>query len=120
MEIPKEIKIGFRTYDVIYPHPFKDTNHCGMADYQRQEIRLGADGDNGCKYKPEYILQALMHEVIHCIENSSELRVFRNVDGSVNESMVDGWAEWLCMVLIDNPDFTRMFLSRLNSQPSKR
>lgn len=110
MTIPPQIKIGFRTYDIVYPHDFKDSPHCGMADYQRQEIRLASNGDSGTKYKPEYILQALVHEVLHCVENSSELRVFRNIDGSVNESLVDGWAEWLCMILRDNPDFTKMFL----------
>ena len=110
MKLPNTMKIGFRTYDIIFPNDFKDINHCGITDYERQEIRIGEIGSNGAKYKNDSIIQTTMHEVIHAIEAGCGHRVFKKEDGSVNECAVDAWAEWLCMVFRDNPEFTKLLL----------
>lgn len=110
MNIPSKIKVGSCDYSVVHPYKFRDIGYCGICDYIALEIRLSDTNSDGDLVKDQAKLKTLMHEVIHAIDHASSLGVFCDEDGKPDEAKVDGWAEWLCMVLRDNPDFTRMFL----------
>ncbi len=110
VEIPKKIKIGYRDYKVDYPYTFTEQSssvgqHCATLC----EIKITGTWLN-VTVPDQAVIQTLMHEILHGIEAISNLGLFRDNDGNLDEHQVDGLAEWLCMVLRDNPDFVKLFL----------
>jgi len=115
MEIPDKIRVGFHNYQIIFPYIFKeDSGRIGQHSATLGEIRITNTFLN-LPVPDETIIQTMMHEVLHAIDSVSNLKVFSKEDGSIDEDKIDGIAEWLCMVLRDNPSLTKMFLPPLIS-----
>lgn len=107
--LPEKIRIGCRTYEVIFPYVFQeDVNRSGQECPVLCEIRVAGEAF-GRAIPSDSLLQILFHEVIHAINDASNLGICVGEDGQTDEAKVDGLAEWLCMVLRDNPEFTRLF-----------
>lgn len=108
--LPEKIRIGCRTYEVIFPYVFQeDVNRSGQECPVLCEIRVAGEAF-GRAIPLDSLVQILCHEVIHAINDASNLGICAGEDGQTDEAKVDGLSEWLCMVLRDNPEFTRLFL----------
>ena len=105
--LPKRIKVGCRTYGVIFPYVFQeDCSRVGQECTTLCEIRV-AGKTMGQAIPHDSLAQILFHEVLHAILEASNLGILGGLD---DEAKVDGLSEWLCMVLRDNPEFTKLFL----------
>ena len=110
--LPKKIKVGCRTYGVVFPYAFQeDNNRVGQECTTLCEIRVAGDV-SGQAIPRDSLAQILFHEVLHAIDHASNLGILSNADGVPDEAKVDGLSEWLCLVLRDNPEFTKLFLEK--------
>ena len=110
--LPEKIRIGCRTYEVIFPYVFQeDVIRSGQEHTALCEIRVAGEVF-GRAIPLDSLLQTLFHEILHAIDHASNLGILSNVDGVQDEAKVDGLSEWLCMVLRDNPEFTKLFLEK--------
>lgn len=95
MNIPKTLKVGGRTYTVLYPYTFTErTDLGGQTDHVTNTMRI-ADHANEELRARENIEETLIHELLHCVDamyNSSELK----------EDAVERLANGLYQVLKDN------------------
>ena len=100
MTIPKHLKIGGRTYEVVYPYHFKERyDRTGQSNHYRCEIYITDDDGNGSKRTQESVEMTLVHEILHCVDlvyNGDELA------DKNSEAMVSRLAEGLYQVLKDN------------------
>jgi hypothetical protein len=100
--LPPTLKIGGRTYAVLYPHVFEDTATVlyGLHDPAGQTIKIARVDEHGCIRHHESVLQTFMHEVIHAVDNiyfGGKLTAWEK-----GEDAVDQLAEGLIQVLRDN------------------
>jgi len=93
-KLPKKIKVGAWEYDIL----LVDEVEKGDAEIipKQKEIRLQKDCG---KMMPEN----LMHEVMHSID------IIYNADALTNPE-VERISQGVCQVLLDNPEFTKMWL----------
>ena len=106
MKIPSTIKVGCHMYKVEFP--IVNRGSIGETHNNLNTIRIADTSGNG-KMPESSIVQTLMHEIIHAIDRKSNLCVFSKYNEGPDESKVDGFAEWLCMVLYDNPKLLDLF-----------
>ena len=113
MNLPKKIKIGFHDYKVVYPHSFgvESIDKMGLCDSNAKNLYV-ADELCGQEIPDSVKLQTMVHEILHGMADTSNLGLFEDDNGNPDESQIDGFAEWLCMVLHDNPEFTKLFLPK--------
>lgn len=107
MRLPKAIKVGCHEYAVKYPHVFEVGQSLGMTDLNANTISI-ADEYNGKKLPYSQVVKTLIHEILHVIDDLSGHNAFK-ANEEWNEAALDAWAEWLCMVLTDNPELLRLF-----------
>ena len=100
--LPKKIKVGIHEYRV----EFCDMENLGLCDNNAKVISIQRG------VLPTVGLVILFHEMLHAVSSVSNLRLFEIIEGEVDEDKLDGCAEWLCMVLKNNPEFTKLFLER--------
>ena len=98
--LPKRIKVGIHEYRVEQC----DMENLGLCDNNAKVISIQRG------VLPTVSLVVLLHEILHAVSSVSNLRLFESDGGEVDESRLDGCAEWLCMVLRNNPEFTKLFL----------
>ncbi len=95
MKIPKKIKIGGFVYKIKEVSEDQLPNDrladCGRTDHL---IRINQDIDDKAK------LLILVHEIFH------------DVNFEDGESSVECQATTLCQLLLDNPDFTKLFIKK--------
>ena len=90
--IPKNIRVGGRTYTVIYPYKFKEKKTLiGQCDNLLQEIRLADSDESGNRLAEDSIISAFLHEVLHAIDY-----VYNN--NSLEENSINSLAEGLLQV----------------------
>ena len=96
MNIPKQIKIGAHTYKVAYPYHFKERGDLihGQIDHPVCEIRVNDVDSSGNARNETQVLRALIHEIIHGVENAWGL--------DFDEKTVGALAEGFTAVIIDN------------------
>jgi hypothetical protein len=107
MKIPGKLKIGGRTYQIIFPHTFKDSirNLYGLCDDGGQIIYLSEIDTHGNKRHPESIQQTFIHEILHAIDNIYYGGKLTAQKGG--EEIIDQLAEGLAQLIRDNDlDFT--------------
>ncbi len=102
MKIPPTLKIGGRTYKVLYPHTFRDNVRplYGLHDAATQTIRITNKDENNCRRNPQSITHTFLHEIIHAIDNcyfAGHLTAWEQ-----GENAVDQIAEGLLQVIKDN------------------
>jgi hypothetical protein len=104
------VLVGFKTFKVLFPYTFKEVyDYLGQCDNTLLEIRLKNVEDE--PVVDDRLISIFMHELVHAIEYASGHRVFKPKRGEeANEDAVDGWAEYLCMVLRDNQWILELFL----------
>ena len=102
MRIPKSLRIGGRTYRVIYPHSFDDMPKplLGLCDNSKQVIRVSGLDSSGATLCDEAIVQTFLHEVIHAIDYVYGGAQVQRLDNS--EDIVDALAEGILQVFRDN------------------
>ena len=89
MKIPKTIKVGGHTYEVVIDeHLWHNENLHGQVDYNNQVITLDTYGH------PQQLSATFIHEVLHAID-----RYFNNK--ALTEDEIDSMAEGLFQVLSD-------------------
>ena len=87
-----KIKIGYKTYDIIYDDgKLKDEGLLGQIQYDKNIIRLRGDEEKNNK------LSTFIHEIIHGIFFHSGNDKFKQ-----NESLIDCLANGLTQVIVDN------------------
>ena len=92
--LPEKIRIGIHEYRVEQC----DMEHLGRCDNNAKVIFIQRG------VLPTVGLVVLFHEMLHAVSSVSNLRLFETDSGEVDENRLDGLAEWLCMVLRDNPE----------------
>ena len=104
MTISDKIKVGGKTYKVIYPYNYRERNdriaHC---DTLLDEIMTGQDDGNGNKRTDANIAITLIHEVLHAIDFDTGHKIFAE-----NESAMEGISHGIYQVLVDNPQFLEL------------
>lgn len=105
MTIPDKIKVGGKTYKVIYPYNYRERNdrvaHC---DTLLDEIMIGADDGNGNKRTDANIIISLIHETLHAIDFDTGHKIFPE-----NEAAIEGISHGIYQVLVDNPRLLELF-----------
>lgn len=105
MTYPEVIRIGFHDYEVEYVDDLaiNDSEIMGVIFENAKKILVSA---RFCDQKiPRSALaQTLMHEILHAIDFMTEFEVFKDKEGAI-----DAFAEYMCMVFRDNPDFVKLF-----------
>ena len=93
------IKIGHLKYEVIHEdRPVADNQLCrGTISWRDLEIALDTT------LKPPVLLQTLLHEVTHAIDDQYNLGLTENQI----DNLASGWAQ----VLIDNPEIMMKFIN---------
>lgn len=96
MIIPKKLKVGGHTYQIVQGYQFQERiDLTGQADHSLLTIRLGDRDQNGALKPRSKVEATFIHELLHCVDdiyNSSKLE----------EVLVDRLAEGLYQVLNDN------------------
>jgi len=108
LKIPKSLKIGGRSYKVLYPHIFTDScqNLYGQHDSSGQTIKMADKDTFGVVRHPESIAHTFMHEILHAVDNVYVGGKIQSLDCC--EHIIDQLAEGLCQVLKDNKlDFSK-------------
>ena len=98
MKIPKSLKIGGHTVEVIYPYGFKE--RCDLSaqcDHELNEIRVDPFDSSHIKKPDSTIMVHFIHEVLHRIDYVSGHKIFRD-----NEPAIEGISEGIYQVLVDN------------------
>lgn len=90
MQIPKKIKIGNLTYNVVF-HDDITINGCGRSGLLKQKIVLNNEMSDDGQF------ETFLHEIIHQILDSKSFR-----EESKDEKLVDVLATGLYQVLKDN------------------
>ena len=89
MKIPKSIKVGGHTYEVVIDKDLWHEENChGIAIYASHIIRVDPYGH------PEVVAQAFLHEVLHVIDKHFDNK-------ALTEDEIDSMAEGLFQVLSD-------------------
>jgi hypothetical protein len=99
--LPKTIKIGQHTYQVIFPYRFKErTDYSGQADHSLLEIRI-CDLDPGGTTRPDSVIFGdFIHEILHCID-----RIYcmsRIGKAQAKEELIEALAQGITQVLVDH------------------
>jgi len=104
MNLPSKIKIGGHQYVVVFPYVFTERfDRVGDCDYSKNIIRI-ADSLGNEKRSNSVIITTLIHEILHAIDNVTGQDMFA---GDIGDRMVDGLAEGIYQVLIDNPELRK-------------
>lgn len=100
IEIPKSIKVGGKTYSILYPYVFTErTDLRGQTCSDTLEIKISDQLKTGEKFHTENIQETFIHEVLHAVDiiyNSNKLE----------EDEITRLGEGLFQVLKDN-DFIK-------------
>ena len=97
MWLPKQIKIGAYTHQVLYPFQFAaGVDLCGQILGTNGEIRLSEQQD-GVPYPPEYVWQTFFHEVCHRVG-----RLVGSKELAEGEEINDRVAHLVLQILMDN------------------
>ena len=100
MKIPKKIKIGGGTWDVLFPYIFKErTDTFGRCDANTQKIMLTNVNTTGEKLHEDKVVTYFLHELGHAIDMFTGHHVFYGVEG---EKILDAFSEAVYMFLVDN------------------
>jgi len=68
MRVPKKLKIGGMSYDIIYPYDFEeDRSYLGLHQGLNNTIKLG-NMNRGIKLPNDLILETFIHEIVHGID----------------------------------------------------
>lgn len=107
--LPPKIKINGHIFKVIFPYRFIERSDIfGQVDTGTNEIRI-SDVDGGGQIRcAEAILETLIHEIIHGIDMLQGNHIFHS-DGR-EDYKIEGLAQGWYQVLIDNPEFTKLFI----------
>ena len=98
MKIPKKLKVGGHTIEVVYPYHFKERNDlAGQFDNAMKEIRLSGVDNTGNKRAKSDVFVTFLHETLHAIDMISGHEVFKD-----NEPAIEGLSEGIFQVLVDN------------------
>lgn len=98
--LPKELNIcGFKYKIIEENEPFIMDNSVvdGLHDEGTTEIKIVTG-----KYSKNYIYSCLVHETIHAINKLI-------LNGSLDEHKINTLANGLTSVLMNNPDFIKLF-----------
>lgn len=105
MKIPSTLKIGGHQYKVIFPYVFTERfDRTGDCDYSKNIIRI-ADSLGNEKRSDSVIITTFIHEILHAVDHVTGQDMFT---GDIGEKMVDGLAEGIYQVLIDNPELNEI------------
>jgi hypothetical protein len=102
MKMPKTLRVGGRTYRVIYPHSFDDMPKplLGLCDNSKQVIRVSGRDSSGGTLCDEATLQTFLHEVLHAIDYVYGGAQVNRLENS--EEIIDALAEGIMQVFRDN------------------
>lgn len=95
MKIPKRIKVGAHTFEVISGYNFKNKNVVGMCAVNEDKILLSDKTNRGNPLAPVALQSTFFHEMLHAIDaiyNGSTLK----------EQEVCSLCEGLLQVLTDS------------------
>ena len=101
MRIPKQLKIGGHIYDIDYPYIFKEREDIfGRTNFSRNSIMISDCDGAGNECSKSHTERVFWHEVIHAVD------IIYCCDGigdkTDKESMIEGLAQGLYQVLVDN------------------
>lgn len=102
--LPATIRIGFHDYDVAYVDGLSvnDREVMGVIYENAKTIAVST-----CHAEQDIPLsataQTLIHEILHAIDFMTEYKVFKGKEGAI-----DAFAEYLCMVIRDNPQLVKL------------
>lgn len=97
MNIPKKVKVGGFTYDVIRPNapfPNGDSVCDGLHVFAEQQIMVSDTGS------PNYQYLVFLHELIHAIIGN----YCGEMDSATEERFTEAFAKGLYQVIVDNPE----------------
>lgn len=100
--IPAEQKIGAHFYKIIFPYIFKEQgDKLGLCDCCMKIIYLSAIAPYTGESRPaSAILETLIHEALHAIDNNAGMNVLLGDEGEkVCAALAHGLTQWL----LDNP-----------------
>ena len=100
VKLPKKIKVGAHTYDVVFPHNFREVDgYMGLHDPLARRILIADCDFGGSKRKDADVLKTFIHEIIHAVDNVYLKDRLNDEDDY--ERIVDSLAEGLTQVLLD-------------------
>ena len=98
----KQVKIGGFIYKIDFPYVFKERSDLiAQASHAELTIRLRKCDDGGEDYHKNRLLEAILHEILHCIDY-----VYNNE--SLQEKQVEGMSQGIYQVFKDN-DLSELF-----------
>ena len=110
MNLPSKVKVGGHKFKVIFPYKFKERSDLnGQCDSILLEIRLAKFDSGGTEIAETKQLSNFLHELIHAIGFS----FLSASEKSLEEVIVEGLAQGLMAVMIDNP---KLFTDLLKSK----
>lgn len=99
-KLPKTIKVGAHSYEIIFPYTFKEVDgYLGLHDGLQRKIFIAANDFAGNPRADSDIYKTLLHELIHAVD-SVYLKCRLGEEGD-EEKIVDSLAEGLLQVLLD-------------------
>ena len=103
MKIPKTLKVGGRTYTIVYPYKFDTSERVQLGFHEPflQEIKLADINSNGRKFNDQSVMHTFIHEVIHAIDTVYNNNRIQEL-GDKGEEIIDQLAEGLLQVVRDN------------------
>jgi hypothetical protein len=101
MVLPKSIKIGQYTYQVIFPYRFKErSDYAGQADHDLLELRI-SDVDQCGNIRPDSAtFVVFIHEILHCIDRIYCMN--RIGKEQAKEELIEALAQGITQVFVDN------------------
>ena len=95
MRIPGKIKVGAHEYKVLYPYKWRErSDYSGQCDNSLLELRIDESDQCGVKRADSKIIGTLIHEVLHAISETWEIKL--------EEDQVLRLEEGILAVLNDN------------------
>ncbi len=114
IKLPDKIKVGAHDVTIKYPYKFTERfDQYAQCDNGLDEIKIQVVDAGGMEFPELPILVSLMHELYHRIDNITGHLIFNN-----KEEAVVGHSEMMIQVLLDNPEFVRLFLDDWNTERS--
>jgi len=100
MNLPSKVKVGGHKFKVIFPYKFKERADAdGQCDNNLFEIRVALHDTSGSEMPETKLIAIFLHELIHAIGYS----FLQTTAVSIDEKTIEGLAQGLMAVMIDNP-----------------
>lgn len=106
-KLPKSVKIGGRTYDIVYDDkPMFHVGHVVNGLYQPVEEKITIADD----MKRNLMAEVLIHEIFHGIYDQYNVNQFVGANNNgMEELVVSAFGRGMVQIFHDNPEFVKFF-----------